>query len=174
MKWNRALSLFLYRAISSGQLQSDTRFRFVPPPPPCTIPWHPRNTSGLEWTTDILRVGLIPFAGDRGISFLRGPVLGRFGSHLSSSGHGLRGVNTLQFEIASLASAAFSTFRPPPGPCSSAIGPKVPVRGGAAVQELAGAPSLRQTRPSGYMLGAERPCFLLGCRHPKCIQHRLQ
>jgi hypothetical protein len=47
--------------------------------------------------------------------------------------------------------------------------------GGPAVpQELAGAPAPRWTRPSGYMLGLGRPCFVLGCMHPKCIQHHFQ
>jgi hypothetical protein len=54
------------------------------------------------------------------------------------------------------------------------MGPAVPARGGLQFQELAGAPGLRRTHPFGYMLGVGRPWFVLGCKRPKFIQHRLQ
>jgi hypothetical protein len=82
-----------------------------------------------------------------------------------------QGVNTLRFQIAREVSTAISTFQPTPavsGPCGSSPGdPAVP-------QELAGAPGPCWTRPSGHMLGLGRPCFVLGCMHPKCIQHHFQ
>jgi hypothetical protein len=79
----------------------------------------------------------------------------------------LRGVNALQFQIASHSSTAISTFRTTPPPAVLAPGP-------LQFQGVAGTTVPPRPRLSGYVLGAEMPCSGPGCRHPKCIKHRFQ
>jgi hypothetical protein len=84
------------------------------------------------------------------------------------------GQNTLQFQIASRSSTAFSTFRtPPPGPCSFAIYRvyvwALQFQSGGSCSScrswlgwLAPLASAGPALASGYVLGARRPCFVLG------------
>ncbi len=87
----------------------------------------------------------------------------------------LRGVNALQFQIASHSSTAISTFQPAPPPAVPLWTLEFQPRGPCGSPGAGWRPwPPLDPRPSGHMLGLGRPYFVLGCMHPKCIQHHFQ